>query len=349
MTVPVRAPRASEIGARLAEVQAWRDALVSGSRDGRHYSVDVKPIGGRAIGRNLVPHRVRVESYEQAWSLLRTTSEVAVLDELAALVADDAEVRAWLERRPLTALRLAEEWTALQAALRWLREARGTGSALRSITAPGIDTKFVERHRGTLAEILGVSRTSAGFVHDLGLGRPPEQVRLRFHESFGGLPDVLTEGTFRVEELARLRVSVPTALVVENEATFLAMPVPADGIVLWGKGFDVDRLGALPWLRGAELTYWGDLDTHGFAILDRLRAWFPQTRSVLMDRPTLLHHRDRWVLEPSPTRARLTRLDEAEAQLYDDLVTDRLGQRVRLEQERIDWKWALRRLPETCG
>lgn len=39
--------------------------------------------------------------------------------------------------------------------------------------------------------------------------------------------------------------------------------------------------------------YWGDLDTHGSAILDRLRAWLPQTRSFLMDRETLLDHRER--------------------------------------------------------
>jgi len=49
--------------------------------------------------------------------------------------------------------------------------------------------------------------------------------------------------------------------------------------------------------------YWGDLDTHGFAILNQLRAWLPQTRSFLMDRQTLVEHRDRWGREPAPTAA----------------------------------------------
>lgn len=65
-----------------------------------------------------------------------------------------------------------------------------------------------------------------------------------------------------------------------------------------------------------------------------------------MDRETLVAHRDRWVVEDRPTRARLTRLDADEAQVYDDLVTDRLGDRVRLEQERINWAWASDRLSE---
>ena len=86
--------------------------------------------------------------------------------------------------------------------------------------------------------------------------------------------------------------------------------------------------------------YWGDIDTHGFAILDRLRAWLPQTRSVMMDRETLLAHRDRWVSEERPASSSLTRLTRAEQDLFADLVTDALGERIRLEQERVDWRWA---------
>ncbi len=115
--------------------------------------------------------------------------------------------------------------------------------------------------------------------------------------------------------------------------------------MLWGQGFDVRRAAALPWLRQVDVHYWGDLDTHGFAILQQLRAWLPQTQSFLMDRQTLLQHRDRWVREPSPTTARLDRLTAEESALYAELVSDRWGDAVRLEQERIDWSWVEARLP----
>jgi hypothetical protein len=143
-----------------------------------------------------------------------------------------------------------------------------------------------------------------------------------------------------------LDLRATSALVIENEITFLSAPIPSDGVVLWGKGFEVDRVGSMPWLANADLVYWGDLDTHGFAILNRLRAWLPQTRSALMDRETLLAHRDRWVTEASPATSRLDRLTADEQALYQELVTDRFGERVRLEQERIDWGWALARLSE---
>lgn len=63
-----------------------------------------------------------------------------------------------------------------------------------------------------------------------------------------------------------------------------------------------------------------------------------------MDRATLVAHRDRWVREPSPAHHQLSRLDHAEAALYSDLVSDRLGDAVRLEQERLDWTWVEQRL-----
>jgi hypothetical protein len=64
-----------------------------------------------------------------------------------------------------------------------------------------------------------------------------------------------------------------------------------------------------------------------------------------MDRETLLAHEERWGREDRPTSAVLTRLTDAEAALYAELVSDRHGTRVRLEQERIDWAWASSRLP----
>ena len=153
------------------------------------------------------------------------------------------------------------------------------------------------------------------------------------------------ELSVRVDELSSLPVAPRTVVICENEITYLSVPVPDGGMVIWGKGFDVYRLGRVPWLVDCTIAYWGDLDTHGFAILDRLRAWFPQVRSILMDRETLLEYRDRWVTEAKPTSAHLPRLTDDERAVYEDLVTDRYGTRVRLEQELIDWQWARARLP----
>ncbi|NYT67857.1 Wadjet anti-phage system protein JetD domain-containing protein [Pusillimonas noertemannii] len=72
----------------------------------------------------------------------------------------------------------------------------------------------------------------------------------------------------------------------------------ADCCQKWPARYAVSALKALPWLRTAEVLYWGDIDTHGSAILDRARKTVPQIRSVLMDEATLLAHQSLWVQEP---------------------------------------------------
>jgi hypothetical protein len=66
-----------------------------------------------------------------------------------------------------------------------------------------------------------------------------------------------------------------------------------------------------------------------------------------MDRETLLEHVPLWVRENNPYDGELQRLTADERALYEDLRYNRLGDRVRLEQERIPYGWiecALKRL-----
>jgi len=97
----------------------------------------------------------------------------------------------------------------------------------------------------------------------------------------------------------------------------------------------VDRLEEAAWIGSRRLIYWGDLDTHGFAILDRLRSLFPRVESFLMDRGTLVAQLGLWVTEEEARDVPLERLTTDEAALYDDIRANRLGNNVRLEQERV--------------
>ncbi len=341
--VSLRGPKPSEIGDDLAAAGNWVAMLDLGRRDDHRYTLEWQTVGGRSIGRNQLPNRAVVSSFEQALALLNETTAAGRFDEILLLAQQHPRVRQWILANPHRALALAVEMPRLIAAFVWLDEHRGSDRYLREISAQGVDTKFAERHRSDLAAMLGVPTTAAGFLAGLGLRSKPGLLRLRPAASLG-LPTPLTELGVRPEELAKLSVKPRIAIIVENEISYLSVDVPADGIVFWGKGFDVDQVGRLGWLADAEILYWGDIDTHGFAILDRLRAWLPQTRSVLMDRDTLLAHRDRWVTEDRPAKSALPRLTSDEQALYSELVEDSHDVRVRLEQERIDWQWVESRL-----
>jgi hypothetical protein len=180
---------------------------------------------------------------------------------------------------------------------------------------------------------------AARFEARYGLATKPALVRLRLLDpglAIAGLTDL----TVRACELATLRVPARRVFIVENEITGLAFPAVPESMLLFGSGYAVERLGAAAWLAALPVIYWGDIDTHGFAILDRLRAILPGTRSLLMDRAALLAHRTQWSFEAAPHVGDLGHLDATERALYDDLRLDRLGSGVRLEQERVGFGYA---------
>ncbi len=138
------------------------------------------------------------------------------------------------------------------------------------------------------------------FEQRFGLRQRPSLIRLRILDpslSIGGLTDIAIP-----VELAMLDLPATRVFITENEINGLAFPEVTGSIVVFKLGYALDLLSYVAWLGGREIHYWGDIDTHGFAMLDRLRARFPQAKSLLMDRETLIVHRNLWGREGAPHR-----------------------------------------------
>ena len=336
LSVPLRGPVAGEIAERLAEVQEW---AAEWGRAGRGpLRVEYKKVGGRQVGSNMIPARAWIDGYDHVWELLGVRAEVRRFSSLVQATAESCpRLVPWVTRRPMQLLRLADRWDKLLATVRWIDERQSPGMYLRQLDLPGVDTKFIERHRGVLAELLDlqlapdrIDADAADFAGRYRFRRKPGYVRFRWPGLCG-----FSELSVRTDEFAAPPSGASRTYVVENEITYLAFPLPGDAVVIFGGGYAVDVLEPLGWLTDLDLVYWGDIDTHGFAILNRLRHRFGHARSMLMDRATLLEHRGQWVTEPRPTAAALDLLDAEETELYRDLVEGALGPSVRLEQERI--------------
>ena len=341
---PLRGPGPAEIGERLGEVQKWAVEWEQAARG--PLRVEYKKIGGRHIGANLIPGRARVDGYEQAWALLGAAAEIRRLAELTEQTrAACPRLVPWLTTHPVKALALARDWPQLLATVAWIDQRQTPGMYLRQVDVPGVDTKFIGRHKGVLTDLLDqqldanrIDPEARDFEARFRFRRKPAYVRFRCRASYDGVGEsAFTELTVRAEELAVPPPGVARAYIVENEVTYLAFPLAADAMVIFGGGYAVDVLESLAWLAALDVSYWGDIDTHGFAILNRLRHHVPHARSILMDRATLLAHREQWVREPTPTAVTLGLLDAAEQAVYRDLVTGEFGPAVRLEQERISF------------
>jgi len=347
----LRRPSPRELGERFEAVRAWIEALEVGSRakQGIGYEIVWNETRNRQIGRNKTPVGIYLPRRADALALVGKTAEAARFDALVeAALARFPVLRDWLARKPLIVLDLADDWERILDCLAWFRAHPRSGLYARQIDVAGVHTKFIEARKGLLAELLDIvlpaeaiepsAAGARGFEARYGLRAKPTLVRFRIldaRHAIAGLTDLMVPA----EHFAGLSPSIARVLVVENEITGLAFPPMPDSMVVLGLGHAVSLIAAARWLADRDVHYWGDLDTHGFAMLDRLRASLPGTHSLLMDRATLLAHRPMWTTEEAPHIATLDRLTPEEVALHADLRYDRFGRSVRLEQERISFAW----------
>lgn len=110
-------------------------------------------------------------------------------------------------------------------------------------------------------------------------------------------------------------------------------------MVLFSAGYGWEMLADTAWLHRVQVWYWGDIDTHVFAILQQLRKRLPHARSFLMDRETLVAHSQAWTTEDSPVAHEMPLLTAQEREAYDLLRHNVLAKNLRLEQELVTYAW----------
>ncbi|WP_255767644.1 Wadjet anti-phage system protein JetD domain-containing protein [Pseudarthrobacter sulfonivorans] len=387
---PLKRPTAAALLRDYAAARAWAAELFAAVGP---FTLETAEVGRTTVGSNQLPAAAVFAAVEDELAFIGKAREAAGFMELAGeLCRLHPLFRGWALKRHHKLLELGSDaLTAGRVAL-WLRENPEPGIYVRQLSMAGVHTKFVERHRQVIDQLLaavgpaagrpdaeanpdadanpgtdagaetvegppsdfgegdaaleeGAGRTPAArFARRHGFLHPPELVRFRLLDpnagQFAGARDV----TVTAEAFTSLRLMVDTVIATENQVNFLALPEQAGTLALYGGGYGFSSLRHADWLRDCRILYWGDVDTHGFRILDQLRAVHPHVQSVLMDEETLLAHRDAWVAEPAPSTAALSRLTPEESAMYVGLGNGRFGTGVRLEQELVNWDWALKRL-----
>lgn len=355
----LKGPSSTELAERFNEVRGWIAGL---DREAKHYRLVWHTVNHRILGANSIPAEVWIDSLEDALRLIGKRREV---DRFASLVALTGEcqpgLRSWLVKRPLRALELADDWPRLLAIVRWLQQHPRPGVYLRQVDIAGVHSKFIEGHRAVLAELFDLVLSSeaidttagglAGFCRRYGFRDKSLRLRFRLLDpamapfSTGTDQDIAVSA----ETFARLDLPVERVFITENEINFLAFPSLPYSMVIFGAGYGFEMLAEARWLHHISIHYWGDIDTHGFAILNQLRFYLPAANSFLMDRKTLLAHQPQWGRETQPEKRQLARLNAEETALYDDLRQNRLADQLRLEQERIGFGWVKKALEVATG
>ncbi len=345
LSVPLPSISSSLLTEEFEAVRSW--ALSFGNDERFVPYLQFSQINHRLFGRNRIPRSLLFPTVDDLAAFLSKSAELnGFRQSLSLLSLHDERLVPWAVAHPLEVLRIREDLDRLIELHRWMIDHPSPGIYLRQIDLPGIDTKFTEAHRTTLTSWLDltlpehlIDQGTTRFEKRYGFASKPELIRFRFLDpslEMRGCNDISVPS----DQFAYLyrdgeEIPVTHVFVVENDITALSFPRAEKSMVIFGRGYNFAHWKEVHWLRNVKLFYWGDLDTHGFRILDQFRSVFSHTESFLMDWKTLHDHESSWGVESTPTAVDLHHLTRNEKDLYDELRFNRIRNNLRLEQEFI--------------
>ncbi|MDN5806203.1 MAG: DUF2220 family protein [Brevibacterium sp.] len=326
----------------------WRAIAAPGaggskSENSNSPSIDWTERSWARVGRQQIPLRLRLPTPDSVAGFVGGDEErrwLRLKDRTAAIrsrFADQDGLSSAIKAHATRILGLGQsEFDTILDVVAWLRNNPLGTLRPRQLPIRGVDSKWFEAHRTLVTALLAASgRPEAVAVLD---AEPRVRMRILDPEL---TPSGLSDISAPVAQLSELPIEPGLVFVFENLESMLAMPTWPDAVAVHGSGYAVDNVARLAWVHRTRVIYWGDLDSHGFAILSRLRRHLPETQSVLMDEATLIAHRDLWVPEPKPHPGMFSDLTGIETRALARL---RAEDDVRLEQERIPWDTAMESL-----
>lgn len=207
------------------------------------------------------------------------------------------------------------------------------GKPLRALSVENCDSKFFERHRNLITQLLDVRFNNT--VSDIGL----EQFLNAADESDHWLLIVPLDNQLLPFEQLRIRASelekneLPAShiIIIENEQCLHQLPKLSNTIAILGAGLNLSWLKAT-WFKKKILAYWGDMDTWGLTILANARSKQPHLTAILMNQVTYDKYSDKFaVVEPQiADELPPSTLTDEEKLFYTALSSSNKG---RLEQE----------------
>lgn len=354
LTFSLGAPGARELESDVASVDAWIRTWTQFTARHPTAALRRKTVTTR-IGKQSIPTHLDVATPADLAELLgqsETWAAALVWGRAAASFEPESGLNAPLVRALCTVP--VGEVARVMAVASWLRDNPRSGLMPRQLPVEGIDTKWIAGRYRVLKALLhpglaeGDLRADASSDPDdspeeikltaLGLRPRPHYVRLtvldaQLRAALGGLRDVAVA----TEQLSALTWAPDHVLVVENLETAVSLPDMPGTVVVHSLGHDIEPLRGLGWaLAARRVTYWGDIDAEGLAILSRVRGLGYSANSILMDAATLLTYQHLAVSEPDEPRfTGAAHLTPRERETYEGLRANRWGERLRLEQERI--------------
>ncbi|AMP39262.1 Wadjet anti-phage system protein JetD domain-containing protein [Ralstonia solanacearum] len=288
--------------------------------------------GGGAVE---VPHRWEIKNPSEWVRAARSATIAAEYRRLGELVQQiSSQFHALVVRRRQLVMErpVPEVIKAAEVALT-LSPGCAEGRPLRALSVCNIDTKFFERNRALICQMLDVRFEGQvgelGLEHFLGAAEENERWLLVVPLASGMLP--FRQQRVRASELSRLAAVASHVVIVENERSLHQLPELPGTVAILGAGLSLGWVSDA-WLASKQVAYWGDMDTWGLSMLARVRLMIPSVTALLMDQDCFDHYAlELAVREPAPIDGGISDgLTLDEEAFFSYLLAQERG---RLEQE----------------
>lgn len=352
--ITFRKPNAREQLEDFAAIRTWMGLLKKHSGEGR-YQIAYKILSHRQLGEQRLPDQIYFETQTDLLKFIQKQREFKQLYDTARLsIERHPALKTWLCDKPRVFMKHHADWQGLLNVCEAFIANPQPNCYLRELEIVGIDSKFIEHRKGILTELLDILLPATaiqtdiigskqyGFERRYGLKYPEPLIRLRLLDPALQAVANLSDVSLPLSQFATWSIDCDYVFITENKINGLSFPKHARSIVIFGLGYGVDSLAAVPWLQEKAVFYWGDIDTHGFSILSRLRHHLPEVQSLMMNQATLQRFSKLTVIEPENARCThpLSHLNPMEQTVYHALQQ---SQR-RLEQERLPMNYVLQQL-----
>jgi hypothetical protein len=313
----------------------------SKEKKGFGYTLEFQKVKTKFLGTQDLPTSIYFETEKDLLKYLGKEKEVQLFKtNYEKIISIFPELKNWAIQNPSRIIQNQNKWECLLKVCSFFKHNPKPNLYIRELPI-NVHTKFVEINQSIIKDLLDVlipeflNPQERIFEKRFNLKFSEPQVRLKILDKmisnrfFSGLDDI----AIPVSHFEKLNLPIQKVIVVENKTTLyttLTLPRINKTIAIFGSGYSVYNLKNVDWFTNLDLLYWGDIDVQGFEILSQFRSYFPQAKSVLMDKVTFERFFENDLGKSTNITSQLN-LSESEQKLYHMLKTNNW----RLEQEKI--------------
>ncbi|SFV65984.1 FIG005429: hypothetical protein [hydrothermal vent metagenome] len=327
-----------DIEQNFLEVQKWIEKLNQSSFDIEFVEINYSSIGKQSIPKVL---EINQEIFLKQLSKSKIFEHHKIL--IDQTIVKFPKLRELLISKPNLIILYDNVWIEILKVCEYFVANPKPNLYIRELDIEGVDTKFIENYKKVLDIFLSalwnrdISKLSQnGFEKKYGLKYDLPTIRFRILDKNLYIHN-FSDISLPLNEFAMLDIACERVYITENKINGLSFPDISNSMVIFGLGYGVESLKNIEWLKSKEIYYWGDIDTHGFAILSQIRGYFPQVESILMDEEVIEKYRYLAVEEPKAKRflGELDNLSLEEEKVFERLKSDDSLKGLRIEQERV--------------